>query len=94
MFTAYRYDQKTGNAPDAPGWTQEDFLFTTKFIQIECWDNPMLIQLAYDDALTWGDSIEIDQENPPLILPIAVRHVQVQNKTLTLVARYQVIGMG
>ncbi len=94
MFTCFRYDQKTGNAPDAPAWTQEDFTFTTKCLTIEAWDNPLLIQLAYSDALVWGDTIEIDQENPTLFLPQAVRHIQVQNKTATLISRYQVVGFG
>jgi len=93
MFTAFRYDVKAGNAPDAFG-AAIVMDTVTKFIMIECWDNALYIQLSYDSVPTWGDTIEIDQESPPILLPLAVKQIRVQNKTAGSVSRYQVLGMG
>ncbi len=92
MFTSFRYDVKASNAPDAWG-AAIVFDFSTKLIQIECWDNPLLIQFSYDSVPTWQDTIEIDYESPPEQMPLSAKQMRVMNKTAGSVSRYQVIGM-
>lgn len=88
MYSAFRYDVKSGNAPDNYG-TPIDFDGTSKFIHIVIWDNPCYIQFSYD-GVTFGDDFEIDPDDPPVELPFACRSFVIKNVTPLSIARFQV----
>ena len=92
MPAYYRYEVEAGNG--AAGWVTTTFAIIpiSAMLDITVWDNRLNIQLSYD-GVNFGETIEIDNSDPPVQFPFAARAFRVQNTTAALVARYQVIGM-
>lgn len=91
MPVAYRYEVFAGNAPDAFAAHALAALPITQMLEITCWDNPCVIELSYDNV-TFGGDIEIDNSDPPILLPFAMKSFKIKNKTAGLVSRYQIVG--
>jgi hypothetical protein len=98
MQSTFRYDVHAGTAGD--NFTDTGTLTfmwqgvpgVTRIIEMSVWDNPAFVRLAYDADLTWGDEIELDQDDPPIQIPHAARAVQIRNRNAGNNSRFQIIG--
>lgn len=82
-----RLDVKAGSAVDA--WSADIALdFQSRIISAECWDNNLDIRLSYDGGTTYSDAFEIDIDRP-FIFPFSASAIQIKNKTVASVSRYQ-----
>lgn len=94
MQSFHRYDVAKGNAPDTYGTAitfidQYAIAGVSRLADITVWDNPVEISWSYD-GVTFGDDYEIDSDDQPVQLPVAIRAFTIRNKTAGLVGRYQV----
>lgn len=91
MYAAYNYDVvPITTVPDAYGAAYV-LDSTTRFIHITIWDQPVMMRFSYD-GVAYGDEFEIDPDDPPVELPMAVSSFVIRNKTAAVVARAQIAG--
>jgi len=97
MNSTFRYDVFAGLAGDTFAGTGTltiqwaGVAGTTRVIQMSCWDAGLIIMMSYDGT-TFGPEFEIDQDDPPIQLPHAVRAVQIRNSVVGAISRYQISG--
>jgi hypothetical protein len=90
MASSYDYDViAIPNVPDL--WTPYVFAFSSSYLYITVWDKPVNIQFSYD-GLVYGDTMEIDPDDPPLEIPHSCKSFMMQNETFGLTARAQAVA--
>jgi len=90
MASSYSYSVVTIPAVNN-AWVIYAFPFSSSYLYITVWDKPVNIMFSYD-GIVYGDSMEVDPDDPPLEIPHSCLSFQMQNKTAGLIARAQAVA--
>ncbi len=100
MLQGRRYSSNIGNS--AAGWATVQFTyngiappetFTARTVVVDCENNTLNIAFSCDGGVTFGDTIEVNPDDPPFPYPITATHFRHQNTVAAQISRYKIVGI-